>query len=307
MNVIRSQITIFAVVLAAALIAACGGGDATLSPIGPSSSSAGASISGNITGSAVSAPRLASGGTLGVMDSRGVTVSIVGTGISTNADNQGQFTLNNVPSGTVQLNFSGPGSNATVTLTGVGPNDKVQISVTVNGNSAHVDSEHHSAPDNNNRDYQGRITSIDASGKSFQIPGFTIKTTSATVIRHGNTTMQFTDLKVGDHVQARGTLDGTTLTATEIKVERDTDNEDGSGDDNESSNQAEVSGLTSGSSGTCPAVTFTVQNTKVTVNSSTTYSGTSCANATKNGVKVDVKGTKQSDGSILATRVSLDD
>jgi hypothetical protein len=44
-----------------------------------------------------------------VLDARGVTVTIVGTGISTTADNQGQFTLNNVPSDALQLNFTGPG------------------------------------------------------------------------------------------------------------------------------------------------------------------------------------------------------
>jgi hypothetical protein len=54
-------------------------------------------------------------------------------------------------------------------------------------------------------------------------------------------------------------------------------------------------------------VTFTVQSTKVTVNKDTAFPRTSCADATKNGAKVEVKGAKQTDGSVLATRVSLDD
>src|SRR5437762_4161515 len=108
MNVIRSNITVFAVVLTTALVATCGG-NATLSPVGPSSASAGASISGTISGSVLAA-RLAIGSeSFSVLDARGVTVTIIGTGISTTADNQGQFTLNNVPPGTVQLNFTGPG------------------------------------------------------------------------------------------------------------------------------------------------------------------------------------------------------
>jgi Domain of unknown function (DUF5666) len=307
MKVVRSTVTLFTFVLTAIVAAACGG-SASLSPVAPSSSSGGASISGTISGSAIAAPLAVDSGSFTMLDARSVTVTVVGTGISTTADNHGQFTLNNVPEGTVQLNFTGPGSNATVTLTGVGPNDKVQISVTVNGNSAHVDSEHHSAPDNNKREFQGRISSIDANAKSFQIPGLTVKTTATTIIRHGNKTMQFADLKVGDHIEARGTIEGTTLTATEVKVEREGEDDDDAEDDHgDAGRQAEVGGIISGSTGTCPSVTFTVQSTKVTVNKDTAFPHTSCADATKNGAKVEVNGAKQTDGSILATRVSLDD
>ncbi|HXD21306.1 MAG TPA: DUF5666 domain-containing protein [Vicinamibacterales bacterium] len=293
-------------ILAAMIVAvtACGG-DASLSPVGPSrsSSSAGASISGTVSGTGVTATRALDGGAFSLLATSSVTVSIAGTNISTTTDGQGQFTLNNVPEGTVTLNFTAPGSSATITLTGIGPDDKVQIQVTLNGNNAKVDSEHHSSPGNDKKEFQGRISSIDAAAKSFQIPGLTVKTTATTTIRHGNRTFQFSDLKVGDHVQARGTKDGTTLTATEIKVENDNDDDDD--DDHDKPTTVSLSGVVSGSTGTCPAVTFTVQSTKVTVNSGTTYSSTTCADATKNAANVKVTGTKQADGSVLATSVSL--
>jgi hypothetical protein len=249
----------------------------------------------------VTATRALDGGAFSMLATSSVTVSIAGTNISTTTDGQGVFTLNNVPEGTVTLNFTAPGSSATITLTGIGPDDKVQISVTLNGNSAKVDSEHHSSPGNDKKEFQGRISSIDAAAKSFQIPGLTVKTTAATTIRHGNRTFQFSDLKVGDHVQARGSKDGTTLTATEIKVENDNDD-----DEDEDRNEAEVEGVVSGSTGTCPAVTFTVKSTKVTTNSATSFRDGTCADATANGATVEVKGTKQTDGSILATRVDLE-
>ena len=221
-----------AVLAVVGLLAAACGGDASLSSIGPSSASARASISGIVRGTAVTPTpsRTLGEETFTALDARsGVTISIVGTGISTNADNQGQFTLDNVPSGTVVLNFSAPGSNATATLQGVGPNDRVQITVTVNGNNAHVDSEHH-----NNGEISARITSIDSVNNSFQAGNWTIKTTGSTVIRHGSRTVQFSDLKVGDHVQVRGTRDGNTVTPSEIKVEqggRENDDEDDDDDD----------------------------------------------------------------------------
>ena len=303
MYLIRSTAGMAVLSVVGLLAAACGG-DGSLSSIGPSSASGGASISGIVRGSALTpAPSRTFGEeALSALDSRsGITISIVGTGISTNADNQGQFTLDNVPSGTVVLNFSAPGANATATLQGVGPGDRVQITVTVNGNNAHIDSERH-----NNGEISTRITSIDSGNKSFQAGNWTIKTTGSTTIRHGSKTVQFSDLKPGDHVQVRGTRDGNTVTASEIKVEQggqggDTDDDD----DDDEDNEAEVDGRVSGLGNSCPGITFMIGNTKVTADQNTTYRRTSCS-AIKNDLKVEVEGTRQNDG-ILASRISLDD
>ena len=307
MHLIRSTPRTAVLVIVGLMAAACGG-NAALSSVGPSSASSGASITGIVRGTAVtpSPSRTLSEETFTTLDSKsGVTISVVGTGISTNADNQGQFTLDNVPAGTVVLNFSAPNSNATVTLQGVGAGDRVQITVTVNGNNAHIDSEHH-----NNGEISARITSIDSGNSSVQAGNLTIKTTSSTVIRHGSKTVAFSDLKMGDHVQVRGTRDGSTVTASEIKVEQagqggDADDDD----DNEDNDQgAEVEGRVSNlGSSSCPGITFMIGSTKVTADQNTTYDkGTSCS-AIKNDLKVDVKGTKQNDGSVLASRISLDD
>ena len=303
MYLIRSTAGMAVLSVVGLLAAACGG-DGSLSSIGPSSASGGASISGIVRGSALTPTpsRTLSEETFRTLDTRsGVTISNVGTGISTNADNQGQFTLDNVPSGTVVLNFSAPGANATATLQGVGPGDRVQITVTVNGNNAHIDSERH-----NNGEISTRITSIDSGNKSFQAGNWTIKTTGSTTIRHGSKTVQFSDLKPGDHVQVRGTRDGNTVTASEIKVEQggqggDTDDDD----DDDEDNEAEVDGRVSGLGNSCPGITFMIGNTKVTADQNTTYRRTSCS-AIKNDLKVEVEGTRQNDG-ILASRISLDD
>jgi hypothetical protein len=304
MYLIRSTAGTAVLAVVVGVLAVACGGDASLSSVGPSSASGGASISGIVRGSALTPTpsRTLSEETFRVLDTRsGVTISVVGTGISTNADNQGQFTLDNVPSGTVVLNFSAPGANATATLEGVGQNDRVQITVTVNGNNAHIDSERH-----NNGEISARITSIDSGNKSFQAGNWTIKTTGSTVIRHGSKTVQFGDLQPGDHVQVRGTRDGNTVTASEIKVEQggrggDADDDDDDDDDNE----AEVEGRVSGLGNSCPGITFMIGNTKVTADQNTTYRRTSC-DAIKNDLKVEVEGRRQNDG-VLARRISLDD
>jgi hypothetical protein len=233
------------------------------------------------------------------MDSKDVIVSIVGTGISTTADKTGQFTLTNVPTGTVQLAISGGGTNATVTISGIGPNDRVQINVTVSGSSARVDSEHHSAPDNKG-EFQGRITSIDLTGSSFKVLGTTIKVVPATVIRHGNQSMKLADLKVGNQVEVRGTKIGDVLTAAEIKVEQG-DSED----DNRNSGEVELKGAVTGFTPACPTASFTLQGLKVGATAATTYERGTC-DSLKNTVVVQVAGKKNADGTVTATKISFE-
>ena len=130
------------------------------------------------------------------------------------------------------------------------------------------------------------------------VNGITVAGGPGVVIRHGNRTLTMADIMVGDHIQARGTMDGTTLVATEIKVE-DTGN-----DNDEGAGQAELKGTVSAFSGaaTCPAATFMIGTTKVTTSATTVFDDVTCATLA-NGAIVEVDGTTQADGSILATKV----
>jgi hypothetical protein len=109
------------------------------------------------------------------------------------------------------------------------------------------------------------------------------------------------DIEVGDHIQARGVLEGLTLVAEEIKVQ-DT------GNDNEpTAGAAEVEGTISGISAVsgCPVVTFMIGTTKVTTSATTTFDDVTCATLV-NGALVEVEGARQADGSIIATRVEAE-
>ena len=133
------------------------------------------------------------------------------------------------------------------------------------------------------------------------VRGTVVLVSSTTVIRHGHRTLAMSDIEVGDHVQARGTMEGTTLVATEIKVE-DT------GNDNDDEDEAELKGAVAGLTGTCPVLTFTIgaPATTVKTNSSTKFEDVACA-ALANGAVVEVEGVTQTDGSILATKVEKED
>ncbi|HKC58270.1 MAG TPA: DUF5666 domain-containing protein, partial [Vicinamibacterales bacterium] len=130
------------------------------------------------------------------------------------------------------------------------------------------------------------------------VNGITVAGGPGVVIRHGNRTLTMADIQVGDHIQARGTMDGTALVATEIKVE-DTGN-----DNDEGAGVAELKGTVSAFSGaaTCPAATFMIGTTKVTTSATTVFDDVTCATLA-DGAIVEVEGTKQADGSILATKV----
>ena len=219
--------TVFAVGLCTAATA-CGSTE-RLSPTGPSGLLGGrtATITGRVTGAPVSAT--ASGTGARAMATTTVTVTIVGTDITTSVDGSGNFELNGVPPGDVQLRFSGNGASATITLTGVAAGDRIHIVVSLNGNGARLEDE-----------------------------------------------------------------------------DRDHDDDDDDGDDDDGDDdEAEVEGVVSGRTGTCNSITFTVAGVTVITNSATKFEDP-CASIV-NGTRVEVEGTRQAHGSILASEVEIDD
>ena len=121
--------TLIAATCLAVVAAGCGGG-----PTSPSGRS-GATIAGTVqvTGGAALAP--------GSPAASGLTVSIVGTGLSATVESSGYFQIPGAPSGTVQLLFRDAVVNATVQISNVGSNQLVEIVVQVSGTSATIVSE----------------------------------------------------------------------------------------------------------------------------------------------------------------------
>ena len=221
-----------ALVAAAAMMTAACGGSASISPTAPTSV-AGASGTAVITGqvSGVTTATAAVSTQQSLNATKPVTVTVVGTGISTSVDGTGRFTLTGVPAGDVQLKIEGNGANAVVTISGVSPSDRIEITVSVSGSSAHVDSEH------------------------------------------------------------RGKDDG---------ADHDANDDDATHD----AQETELNGLVAGLTGACPAVTFTINTTTVKTSATTRFANDSCG-LLSNGRRVEVKGARQADGSIAATKVEV--
>ena len=170
----------------------------------------------------------------------------------------------------------------------------------------------HDSEKEHGRSHEGRVVGfVGAKGAdTLTVRGMTIKIQDATLIRHGHRHLTIADIDVGDHVQARGSLsdDKKTLTATEVKVENTgKDNDDDDDEDDEEENEVELKGTVSdlSNSNDCPSRTFKIGTTTVRTNNHTRFDDVTC-NALASGNIVEVDGTKQSDGSILAELVELE-
>lgn len=138
---------------------ACGESSQLGSPAAPtpapgSSRLGTAIISGTVNGTSSISTQLAA--TTG-----GLTITIVGTNLIAATDTAGRFTLQDVPSGDVQLRFAAPGIDAPITISGVQDGEHIQIVVKVSGSSAVIESRQGHGPDNK-VELEGRISDLNA-------------------------------------------------------------------------------------------------------------------------------------------------
>jgi hypothetical protein len=283
---------VMAVVLAVAFVTACGKSSSPTSPSPSLASSArsGASITGTVSGTTG-----ASGAGYGALDTGGgITVTITGTGLTVAVDAGGKFVFTGVPAGTVELVFTSSGGTATITLPNVKETDTITIKVTIKGTSAELDTEERNGTPMT--EIEDRITAINppgATANTLMVGDRQVSVPTAAIIRHGGTTLTFSDLKVGDRVHVRGQMGTTTFTATEVNLQNGNEKV-----------PVNASGTVSGVSGSCKTIRFTVGGWLVETNNSTDFQKNSCPSIVDGTVKsVHVKGDVQDSGRVLATWV----
>jgi hypothetical protein len=114
------------------------------------------------------------------------------------------------------------------------------------------------------------------------------------------------NVQAGDEIRIEVRLNGTSARIESETRRRGDDDDDDDDDDDENRDEAnEVTGTVSALSGTCPALTFAV-GTRVVRTGSATVFDDRCTDV-RNGVRVEVKGTRMNDGTFTAARVEVDD
>lgn len=259
--------------ISAAVSVACGGSN----PASPSASSTGATVNGSI----VSIGGLASTNSVGRPNdamTAGMTVSVVGTDVSSAVDNSNRFTLRGVPSGSRQLKFSSATVNATLDLSNVQSAETISMEVSVTSTSAVIESVSRSA--GSSEELEGRIESIPASpAGSLVVAGRTVTTDVDTRILQGSNVLTFAALAVGQRVHVKGTPAAGSLLAKIIDIQNT--NVD---------IQVPINGIIENFTGTASAFQFEINDRLIKGDNLTEFFGNSDFSDIADGKRAEVKG-----------------
>ena len=199
-------------------VAACGGS----SPTSPSAAS-GARINGAIVTPGSGAGSLHRVGSGGAVSSSaipaGLVVSVGGTGLSAPVDAAGLFSLEGVPSGSIQLTFTSATVNGSIPLDNILDNQTIDLAVSVTDTTVALESQARTM--GGDTELEGRIEAFpDTTPEDdLVVAGRTVLTDASTTFYFGNATGDFDDLQIGWRVHVKGTISGTDLLASVVMVQ----------------------------------------------------------------------------------------
>lgn len=284
------------------ITAACGGSSSPTEP-GTTPNGSGASITGTVSGASSA---LTASGSNAIP---GIVVKVVGTSISSGLDAAGRFTLTGVPSGDIQLEFSGPVS-ATITISNVQTTEKITLVIALSGSTLTVQAQTRTT--GREEQLEGLVEAVSPAAGSLKVAGRDVLTDESTQIRQGNTPRVLGDLKVGYRVHVKGQASGTALLASSIFLQNtNIPSDDETDDDDDGQDQsASIHGTLTAMSGSAPTLTLTVGGTTVRTSSSTDVKrrgDTQTLNELRLGMDLHVVGTRQADGSLDARKIEIRD
>ena len=295
-----SQLLVFTLCVSAA---ACGA-SAPTAPASPATSltvSAAPTTTARISGSVAGATTGLASSTFGVP--AGLSVSVPGTSISSTVDAFGQFTLNNVAPGVVELKFTNTtGINATVAVGTVAAGDLVNVKVTVGTTTATVDDKDQ-VKATGEREVEGIVESVSAA--QCVVAGKIVSLSASTVYTLNGYAGLAADVVVGARVTAKGTATATGLTALTVAITTSPVSVTPTPGTPGVTTEVELTGTVASKSGSCPTIAFALSGTTFVTNSATDFR-LACTSVT-NGTVVQAKGTRAADGTVTATRVKIDD
>ena len=167
--------------------------------------------------------------------------------------------------------------------------------------------------DQDTQEIEGLVTAIPptTSVGQFRVGSTTIVTAAGTTFTLNDHTGLFADIAVGVRVHVKGTINiATGAVAARVVMIQNTvvtpspSAASDDGGDHEAENTVEVRGALTAASGACPALRLTLGSTVVTTSAATRFD-VACATLVV-GRSVEVKGTRNADGTISALRIARD-
>lgn len=190
--------------MAGVLAAGCGGSSAVTGPDDPAVGSGNSVLHG-----AVVAPGISSAGTAAGVGAEsaggGWVVSVNGTSLSSELDQDGRFVLTKVPAGSVTVKIDGPGVSAQVPVSGLQDGQVTSVEIKVAGGSAHLASDPKCTPSAETY-FSGSLDQ--KQGTQLVVAGRNVDVSQIRKVWRGEERAQLSDLAVGEKVKVWGVLRG---------------------------------------------------------------------------------------------------
>jgi hypothetical protein len=296
--------------LAAALVAAgCGGKGASVTGPDEVPASGSAVLQGGIVGAGFTSS--STGSVHALSSGSGMTVSVVGTALSTAVDEEGRFVMSGLPGGTATLRFEGGGVDARLTVPGLVDGQVLSIEVHMSGSSAELGSSPTCAPSAETH-FSGALESI--AGTRLVVAGRTVDASAVRKVWRGDRRIELADLQVGEKVKVWGTLHGDGIVMADEIIALTT--EGSSGGMTWVTFSGKVEAVRSSSldlhsnpnGGGYP--TFAIGGVTVVTSSETKFrasdGGTLAPSDVKVGQKAEVEGWKRADGVVKAQKLTVE-
>ena len=313
----RLKIVCLIVTMARAAACAETGSPAAPSALAPAGAGhPGSSSGGTITGTVQSG--------LGALALRtdvvapGLTVQVVGTNLSATAGPFGQFTLNGVPAGNVELRFSGPGVDAKITITQVENGEIITVAVRVSGTTAVVKSEERSGSGNGETRINGVVDQLSGTAFSFEFFIGTRRIHGSNLTQffgEGPNVQGFANLRNGRRVEVKGTPGNTFIIANRIHINGEDHEDEVEDREHEAEgrkheeDEAEFTGRITAITGT--DLTLNVGGTMELVHTTGAVirrrGNVVAFNALAMRQVVEVEGTRRPDRSVDAKKITIED
>ena len=121
-------------------------------------------------------------------------------------------------------------------------------------------------------------------------------------------TVTIQDVEAGDRIDVQVRVTGRSVRIEAVRKDRrgDDDDDDEDDDEDDDRDKDEFRGVVSGLTGACPVITFRLNGVSVKTTNTTRFDDGACADV-RNAVRVEVHGRRQTDGTIQADRIELED